>query len=120
MQLGNMKVEPVRVGIALVTLLTAVIHLNLGELLFILNGVGYLALWAALFLPIAAFAKWQGQIRWLFVGYTLVTIILYFVSHPNGVWQEDGLGVATKFIEVLLLLLLIYDGQDRSAMNPES
>jgi hypothetical protein len=120
MQIGNMKVDPVKIGIALATLLTAVIHISLGELLLILNGLGYLVLWAALFLPIAAFAKWRGQIRWLFVGYTLLTIVLYFVFHPNGTWQEDGLGVATKFIEVLLLLLLIYDGQDQSSVNPES
>ena len=118
MQIGNIKVDPVKIGIALVTLLTAVIHISLGELLLILNGLGYLALWAALFLPIAALVKWRGQIRWIFVGYTLVTIILYFVFHPNGVWQEDGLGVATKFIEVLLVLLLIYDGQEQPANNP--
>ena len=113
MQIGNMKVDPVNIGIAVTTLLTAVIHLSLGQLLLILNGLGYLALWAALFLPIAALVNWRRQLRWVFVGYTLLTIVLYFVFHPNGVWQEDGLGVATKFIEVLLLLLLIYDGQDR-------
>lgn len=114
MQIGNTKINLVKISIALTTLLTAVIHLSLGELLLILNGLGYLALWAALFLPIAVLANWHRQIRWLFIGYTLITIILYFVFHPNGLWQEDGLGVATKFIEVLLLLLLIYDGQDRA------
>lgn len=112
MQIGSMEFSPARIGLAITTLLTAVIHFALGGALFMLNGVGYLALWSALFLPIPIFMQWRRQIRWIFAGYTLLTIVLYFVAHPNGAWQEDALGIVTKFIEVLLLLLIIYDGQE--------
>ena len=46
---------PLRIGVILLTVGTAVIHLYLGLQgfpLFILNGLGYLALLAALILPI--------------------------------------------------------------------
>ena len=112
MQLGDLELTPARIGILLTTLLTAVIHIGLGEPLFIFNGLGYLALGAALFLPVTFLRPWRKQIRWLFAGYVLLTIALFFLFHPDGTWQEDELGVATKFIEVLLLLLLIYDGQE--------
>ena len=97
------------------TLLTAIIHLSLGQPLFILNGLGYLALLAALYLPITLAKRWHRVIRWMFAAYILLTIALYFVFHADGSWQEDGLGLATKLIEVILLLLLIYDGQEQTA-----
>ena len=114
MKIGGITVRPAGIGIIVLTLLTAFIHIALGEPLFILNGLGYLALLAALFVPISLFERRHRLIRWVFAGYILLTIVLYFVFHPNGAWQQDGLGMATKLIEVILLLLLIYDGQEQS------
>ena len=110
------KIQPhlISIGIAITTLITAVIHLSLGGTLFILNGLGFIGLGAALLLPIPFLQPWKEAVRWLLAGYTLLTIILYFIFHPNGSWQQDGLGVATKFIEILLLLLLIYSWQEKS------
>lgn len=111
MKIGNFKIQPAQIGIIILTLLTALIHFSLGEPLFILNGLGYLALLALYFLPIAVFQRYHRLTRWAFAGYTLLTIILYFVFHPDGSWQNDGLGLLTKMIEVVLLLLLALDGQ---------
>lgn len=118
MKIGSVTFTPVQIGITILTLITAVIHLTLGQPLFILNGLGYIALWGALFLPISFLQPWHRLIRWAFIGYTLLTIILYFVFHADGSWQQDGLGMFTKLVEVVLLLLLIYDGM--SSRNHEA
>ena len=115
MRIAGTRFTPVQIGIAVLTLLTAAIHIWLAEPLFILNGLGYLALWAALYLPITALVRYRGALRWLFVGYILVTTVGYFLLHPNGIWQTDAVGLATKMIEVMLLLLVVYDGMEGQA-----
>ena len=97
-----------RNGITILTLFTAAVHLYLGltdpnGTLFLLNGLGYLGL---LFLTFwtPSFLKGQaGLIRWAFIGYAALTIVMYFVS-----WGMDGftqvMGMVTKVVEVLLLL----------------
>jgi hypothetical protein len=117
-KIGNATLRPVGIGIIILTILTALIHITLAEPLLILNGLGYLALLAALYLPL--FKRWQRFVRWVFAGYILLTIVLYFVFHPNGAWQQDGLGLVTKLIELILLLLLIYDGQEGSVEETSS
>lgn len=96
------------VGIFLLTLATAGIHLflglNFGLPLFILNGLGYLGLLAALQLPIPQLARFRGAARWTLVGYTALTIALWFLmATPNVI------GVANKAIEVALIALLLVD-----------
>ena len=120
MKIGNFKIQPAQIGIIILTLLTAIIHFSLGAALFILNGLGYLALLALFFLPVAFFQRYHRLILWVFAGYTLLTIILYFVFHPDGSWQNDGLGLLTKMIEVVLLLLLAYDGQGKPVEDSSS
>lgn len=120
MKIGSVEVGAVDIGIILLTLITAIIHIALGQPLFILNGLGYLALLAALYLPIPILKRWNRLIRWVFGGYILLTIVLYFVFHADGSWQEDGLGMVTKLIEVILLLLLIYDGQDKTVAEKDT
>ena len=120
MKIGTITFQPAQIGIIILTLLTALIHFSLGEPLFILNGLGYLILLAAYFLPLAVFQRFHRLIRWAFAGYTLLTIILYFLFHPNGSWQNDGLGVLTKMIEVVLLLLLAYDSQGQPVEESSS
>lgn len=92
------------------TVVTAVIHLILGiqssSILFILNFLGYIALVVALyFLP-----QLSGQrplIRWALVGFTALTVILYFVMNPEAL--SSVLGLVTKAVEVVLIFLLITD-----------
>src|SRR5918995_7461313 len=111
------------VGILLLTLATAGIHLylaltafafmglNFGVMLFILNGLGYLGLLAALQLPIPQLARFRSAARWALAGYAALTIVLFFLMAP---WY-DIIGYVDKAIEVALIALLIADAYTVSA-----
>lgn len=100
-------------AIMALTVATAIIHIVLGFLsggnfliIFLLNGIGYLALLAALyFLP--QMAGQRSLIRWVLVGYAALTIVLYFVMNDNAL--SSGLGLVTKAIEIVLVILLVTD-----------
>ena len=110
-------------GIFLLTVATAVIHLylaftaipyfglNFGVILFILNGLGYLGLLAALQLPIAQLARFRSAARWTLVGYAALTIVLFFLMAP---WY-DIIGYVDKAIELALIALLIADAYTASS-----
>jgi hypothetical protein len=101
------RLGPLQVGIILLTLGTALTHMSLlfPDVIFILNGLGYLALLAALYLPRFGVLPWlaerEGLVRGLLIGYTLLAIVL---------WLAFGLrapiGYINKANELLLLLLL--------------
>jgi hypothetical protein len=93
-------------GIVLLTLATAVIHLQLNfpDPVFILNGLGYLALLAALYLPVPRLAGYRNLVRWTLVGYTALTILLWVLFGAR-----TFIGYADKLIEVLLIVLLLVD-----------
>jgi hypothetical protein len=111
------------VGIFLLTLATAVIHLylglsaisymgfNFGVMLFILNGLGYLALLAALQLPIPQLARFRSAARWALVGFATLTIVLFFVMAP----EYTIIGYVDKAIEVTLIALLLADAYTASS-----
>ncbi len=67
-----------QVGIFVLALGTAFIHLYLGlsfgNTLFVLNGIGYLGLLAALQLPIPQLTRFRGAARWALVGYAALAI----------------------------------------------
>ncbi|MCB8917708.1 MAG: hypothetical protein H6988_08465 [Pseudomonadales bacterium] len=105
---------PLQIGIIGLTLITAVIHLvplgiMFGSAIFILNGLGYLGLLGALLLPIPFLLPYRGLVRWAFIAYTVVTIILYFVMNPDAL--TSVLGLLTKAIEAVLVVLLFLDGR---------
>lgn len=110
MQAQRSVFGPVQIGIIVLALATALIHFGLNvmmgklDVLFTLNGLGYLALLAALFLPIPILSRYRSLIRWVFIVYTLITI---------GAWiamgARDLLGYTTKLIEVALVILLLLD-----------
>src|SRR5918993_4865476 len=111
------------VGILLLTLATAGIHLylaltaftfmglNFGVMLFILNGLGYLGLLAALQLPIPQLARYRSAARWALVGYAALTIVLFFIMAP----EYDIIGYVDKAIEVALIALLLADAYTASS-----
>src|SRR5918993_2765562 len=111
------------VGIFLLTLATAVIHLylaltaiatmgfNFGVMLFILNGLGYLGLLAVLQLPIPQLARFRSAARWVLGAYAALTIVLFFVMAPF----YDFIGYLDKAIEVALIVLLVIDAYTSSA-----
>lgn len=96
-----------RIGIIVLTVATALVHLYLGLLgfpLFILNGLGYLTLLAALYLPVPQLARYHDAARWVLLGYTALTIFLWIL-----VGARTPLGYIDKLIEVALIALLILD-----------
>ena len=95
-------------GIFLLALGTAVIHLymglSFGNTLFVLNGLGYLGLLAALQLPISQLARFRPVARWALVGYTALTIVLWALDDPGMT-----IGYVDKVTEVALIVLLLAD-----------
>ena len=100
---------PLRIGVILLTVGTALIHLYLGLQgfpLFVLNGLGYLGLLAALILPIPRISEYRNLIRWIFVGYTVLTIFLWIL-----VGARNAIGYADKIIEIVLVALLVLEAR---------
>jgi hypothetical protein len=78
--------------------------------MFLLNGIGYLVLVTALYLP--ALRQYQPIVRWLLILFAAVTIIMYFAIaglRPNPV------GLLTKAVEVALIVLLFIEGRRASS-----
>ncbi len=97
-----------RVGIVLLTLATALIHLQLAfpDPAFILNGLGYLALLAALYLPVPRLARYRNIVRWVLIGFTALTILLWIL-----LGARTPIGYIDKAIEIALILLLLLDAR---------
>ena len=106
------RLSAVQIGIILTTLATALIHFSLlfPDVLFILNGLGYLTLLAAYFLPIDLVRNNHNLVRWLFIAFVLVTILAWIVMGDKS-WPAGSLGYLTKLIEVVLIILLLVDRQ---------
>ena len=96
------------VAIVGLTLATAYIHLNLGGMLFTLNGLGYLGLAALIVIGAAAPMPIVERFSWFprvaLMGYAALTIVGYLVMGPYFT-----LGFIAKGIEVTLIALLVVD-----------
>jgi hypothetical protein len=111
------------VGIFVLTVATAVIHLylaltaigsmgfNFGVMLFILNGLGYLGLLAVLQLPIRQLARFRSAARWALIAFAALTIVLFFIMAP----VYPIIGYVDKAIEVALIALLLADAYTASS-----
>jgi hypothetical protein len=76
--------------------------------LFTLNGIGYLGLVALLYLPVAA--PWRRLTRRLLMGYTALTLVLYFVwGAMKGEWLV--LGFLCVAVEAVLIGALWRESQ---------
>ncbi|MEM7335367.1 MAG: hypothetical protein AAF490_25035 [Chloroflexota bacterium] len=107
----SIKLDNKQWAVVALVVITALMHIVLGVpfitdifgIIFILNGIGYLALVAGLyFLP--QFADRRGLIRWILLGYTAVTIILYFAFNPPSTYEPVGL--INKAVEIGIVVLL--------------
>lgn len=74
--------------------------------LFLLNGIGYLVLGAALYLP--ALARFRPLVRWLLIAFAAVTFVLYFLF--NG-FRLNPIAIVDKIAELALIVLLFIDGR---------
>lgn len=109
-----MSKSTLRTGIIVLGIVTAIIHLILGVVdlpkffgvIFILNGIGYLGLiWATIWTPSFLQTK-ANLIHYVFIAYTVVTIILFFVFQGGDAFTSIP-GLITKADEVLLIVALI-------------
>ena len=100
--------QTLRYAILVLGLITGVIHLFLLNILefnwlMLLNGLGFLVLTGIVFFDPGVLAKQRKRVLYLFIIYTLVTILGFFVMNdaPFG-----PLGIIAKIDEVLLIIAL--------------
>jgi hypothetical protein len=102
----------ISIGIAVLSVVTALIHLSLfPDIMFTLNGLGYLGLAAALLLPIPFLARFKKPIWWLFFGYTLLTMLLWVIMGEKTfvAGTSSALGYYATVTELILAVLLWFD-----------
>jgi hypothetical protein len=123
-----MKLTGAQIGILIAGLITAGLHLAAAfdrelfpegpDPIFILNGLGYLGLLGAYFLPIPFFQQRHRLVWFGLVGYAILTIIAWLVIWVGFSVIRDGIpffshdsiyGVPAKFTELALLGLLWSD-----------
>ena len=104
---GTALAAGLTIAIVDLTLVTAYVHLTLGGTLFMLNGLGYAALAAALVAsaiphPFVRRFAWVPRVG--LAGFTAATIVGYLVIGPYFT-----LGWITKAVEVAIIVLLAAD-----------
>jgi hypothetical protein len=123
-----MKLNGKQYGIVLLGVFTAILHLAAAfdkilfpesiDPLFILNGLGFLGLLGAYFLPIRFFQDRHKLVWWALFGYVILTIVAWLVIWVGFSVIRDGMpffshdsiyGVPAKIAEVTLLGLLWSD-----------
>src|SRR4028118_625378 len=97
----------IRVGVVLLTLITAVVHLSLRfpDPAFILNGLGYMTLLAALYLTVPKLAPYRSIVRWAMIGYATLTLLLW-----AAIGMRTPVGYFTATDQAAFTLLLVVAG----------
>jgi hypothetical protein len=107
-----MKLTGKHYGIILFALATAFLHITLfPDIMFTLNGLGYLGLLGAYFLPVSFFQQRRDLVWWALVAYTALTIILWVIMGDKNfvAGTSSATGYYAKAAEVLLLAFLWAD-----------
>jgi len=123
-----MKLTSRHYGIIITALITAILHLAAAfdkqlfpegpDPLFLLNGLGYLGLLGAYFLPIAFFQQRHDLVRKGFILYAVITIVawlviwvgFYVIRDGNSFFDHDSIyGVPAKISEIALIFFLRAD-----------
>ncbi len=113
--MNQTQVTPRLIAIVLLTAATAIIHialafraLGLGDVttlvMFLLNGLAYLVLLAAYYLPLPLARNYPRLVRWAFIALTAVTILAWV-----AIGARTTIGYVDKLIELALLILLLTD-----------
>ncbi|TDA63868.1 MAG: hypothetical protein D9V45_12735 [Chloroflexi bacterium] len=107
METTRIRIGVMQAVIILLALIAAGIHLSLlfPDVIFILNGLGYLGLTAAYFLqlPIPFLQDRKRLVRFALIGYTALTLILWL-----AIGEQTPLGIFTAAVELLLIVLLLF------------
>ena len=97
-------------------LATALLHLSLfprmGPDPIALNGLGYLGLLGAYFLPISFFQQNQKLVWWALFGYTALTFVLWIIMGDKTFvldFSNAAIGYYAKAAEIVLLISLWSD-----------
>ena len=104
-----MSRQTLRYAILILGLITGLIHtvvlplMGFEWLLMPLNGLGFLVLTGFVFFDPAFLSGQRKLIIYLFMAYTLVTILGFFVVNSA---PFDPIGIITKLVEVLLMVAL--------------
>jgi len=104
-----------KISIIILTIATALVHIVLafnalsqGDMttliMFLLNGIGYLVLLAAYYLPVPIARNYHGLVRWIFIAFTAVTIIGWI-----AIGLRIPLAYVDKLVEVAMIVLLLTD-----------
>lgn len=103
-------------GIIIFTLATALLHLalfpRLGPDPIALNGLGFLALLGAYFLPIPFFQQRHNLVWWAMLGYTVLTFVLWLIMGDKTFtfdFSNAAIGYYAKAAELFLLGFLLAD-----------
>lgn len=99
-------------GIILFTLATAFLHIMLfPDIMFTLNGLGYLGLLGAYFLPISFFQQRHNLVWWALLGYTALTMILWIIMGEKNFSASTSsmIGYYAKAAELFLIGFLLAD-----------
>jgi hypothetical protein len=113
MQNSSQKLGLLQYVLIAAALVTGIIHLALGadflsngaDIMFLLNGIGFLGLTGLYLLPLAFVLPYRAVVRWVLIGYTVLTIVLWVVM--NGQLEVGGL--AAKLAELAIVVVLLLD-----------
>lgn len=108
-------------AIILLTTATALIHIGLAfqfgarvDLVFVLNGIGYLALVGLLYLPISALDGIRPGVRWALIAYTAITVLAWML-----IGVRSTVAYVDKAIEIALIVCLWFDWQQSRRKLPQ-
>ncbi len=96
-------------GVMGLTIITALIHFYISfqfadgsGFIFLLNGIGYLGLLGAIYLPIAFLARYRSLWCWCLLAYTALTVALWFFIGAS----DSSIAYVDKVVELVLIFLV--------------
>lgn len=111
-----------RLIVVVSAVITAFIHLALAflldeqmmQILFALNGIGFLTLTYIWLKPPAVLRRWAVWLHYAFIAFSAVTILGYFAVNGMAKLFADPLGLFTKLAEVVLMIALWRHGKPQA------
>jgi hypothetical protein len=112
MENGRPRGTTLRLGILALALATALIHIVLAIpsnlMMFYLNGLGYIALAAALFVP--QLQPYGRLVRYALLAFTAVTVVGWAIFG-----ERSAVAYVDKLIELALIALLVLEMRSSGA-----
>lgn len=105
----KMRFGVLQLVLIIAVLITTAIHLylglNFGDVIFVLNAVGYVGLTGLYLLPLKMLQPFRGLVGWVLMGYAALTIVLWAIMNGN----LDAPSIAAKLSEIVIIVLLFLD-----------